>query len=220
MRLSLETLRLKYRNKIYIPLMRDHRKKKLHLQDFTIISNNCWAGTVYESVNMRKLSPTVGMFIMPEDYLRFIARLDYYLDQPLTFIQPDESKWKDVLKDNPEWGKWVIGKLQDVELQMLHYHDEEEARRKWEDRVRRVNRDCLIFKFNDQNGASAEHIRQFVELPLKNKLCFAADPRLCIGDCVVFIRHPRGNSGGVKASREPIGRKNEMDLIAYLNQLA
>ena len=37
----------------------DYRKKKLKSTDFTIISNNCWGGMIYESYNLPKESPTV-----------------------------------------------------------------------------------------------------------------------------------------------------------------
>lgn len=41
----------------------DWRKKQLKSTDFTIISNNCWGGMIYESYNLPKESPTVGMFL-------------------------------------------------------------------------------------------------------------------------------------------------------------
>ena len=96
--LNEETLRLKFRTQIYLPLTRNMRRKKLKDENFTIISNNCWGGTIYESYGIKKMSPTVGMFIMPEDYLKFIANFDYYVSQPLEFIYPDHSKWKEKLQ--------------------------------------------------------------------------------------------------------------------------
>ncbi len=32
----------------------NHRKKQLKSTDFTIISNNCWGGMIYESYNLQK----------------------------------------------------------------------------------------------------------------------------------------------------------------------
>lgn len=43
------------------------------MREFTIISNNCWGGTVYESYGLPKQSPTVGMFVMPRDFETFDA---------------------------------------------------------------------------------------------------------------------------------------------------
>lgn len=51
------------------------RQKKLLGKDFTIISNNCWGGMIYESYNLPKNSPTVGLFFFAEDYIRFLKDL-------------------------------------------------------------------------------------------------------------------------------------------------
>ena len=59
---SIEGFRIKFRNIIYIPLTGKWRGRKLKNRDFTIISNNCWGGTVYEAHNLQKQSPTVGLF--------------------------------------------------------------------------------------------------------------------------------------------------------------
>ena len=47
------------------------RKRKLFNKNFTIISNNCWAGWVYRRYNIEYKTPTVGLFIMPDDYMIF-----------------------------------------------------------------------------------------------------------------------------------------------------
>lgn len=214
-----ETIRLKIRNKVYLPLTKNLRRKKLKDNNFTIISNNCWGGTVYESYGIKKLSPTVGMFIMPEDYLKFVADLDYYLKQPLEFIDPDDSKWREILQEKSNWKTYLIGRIGDIELQMLHHHNEDVARRKWESRIKRVNKNRLIFKFNDQNGATREQIERFMELPLEHKLCFVATQECKVNDDVIFIKQPRKYSEGVKASREPFGKSRYIDLTKYINNI-
>lgn len=197
--LNKETFRLKFRNMIYLPLTKNARRKTLKNENFTIISNKCWGGTVYESYGIRKLSPTVGMFIMPEDYLKFVSNLDYYLEQPLEFIEPDDSKWKETLQEKSNWRTYLIARLGDIELQMLHHHDEAVARRKWEDRIKRVNKERLIFKFNDQNGATKEQIERFMQLPIKHKLCFVATPEYKVNKDVIFVKQPRKYSGGYQS---------------------
>lgn len=221
MKLSRETIRLKIRNKIYIPLTAAGRKKKLLSDDFTIISNNCWGGTVYESYGMKKMSPTVGMFIMPSDFIRLAGNLKEYLEKPLVFISPDESKWRDALCHKENWGTYLIAQLGDIELHMLHYHDRETAERKWNSRVKRVNYDRLLFKFNDQNGCSLEEIKEFLALPVPNKLCFVCRREWKLSDQVIWIRQPaRDSRDGVKASREPFGKSGYLDLTSYLNHLS
>lgn len=59
-----EGLRLKVL-KVRRNLFADIRRKGLENTDFTIISNNCWGGMVYESYNLPKQSPTVDYFLWP-----------------------------------------------------------------------------------------------------------------------------------------------------------
>lgn len=69
--MTYEGLRLKilgFRRKKFSAL----RKKQINKDRFTIISNNCWGGEVYESYNLIKQSPTVGLFFMASDYIKFI----------------------------------------------------------------------------------------------------------------------------------------------------
>ncbi len=218
--MDIETIRLKFRNNIWLPTFKNIRRRKLKNANFTIISNNCWGGTIYESYGIRKLSPTVGMFIMPDDYLQLIENLDYYLDQPLNFIDPNDSKWKNLLDEKRNWKTYPIARLDNIELHMLHYHDVQIARRKWEARVKRVNRDKMIVKFNDQNGASLSHIKKFAELPIKNKLCFVADERLKVSPDVIYIKQPKRYSGnGIKASYEPFGKSRYIDINRFINRM-
>lgn len=61
----------------------DYRKKKLKSTDFTIISNNCWGGMIYESYNLPKESPTVGMFFIAKDYIEFLSDIKGYVNGKL-----------------------------------------------------------------------------------------------------------------------------------------
>ena len=74
---NIEGIRLKI-NKFFRLTFAKKRNKKLKNKNFTIISNNCWGGMIYESYNLRKDSPTIGLFIMPKDYIKFIKNLKKY----------------------------------------------------------------------------------------------------------------------------------------------
>ena len=87
--------------------------KKLLGKDFTIISNNCWGGMIYESYNLPKNSPTVGLFFFAEDYIRFLKDLKGFVTAPLKFITPEDSKWKTrpELVNDKRFGHYPIGQL-------------------------------------------------------------------------------------------------------------
>lgn len=48
------------------------RRMKLNRADFTVISNNCWAGSVYRYFGLPYLSPTAGLYFFASDYIKFI----------------------------------------------------------------------------------------------------------------------------------------------------
>lgn len=199
----------------------DYRRRKLNNPDFTIISNNCWGGMIYESYNLPKKSPTVGLFFMAEDYIKFIYDLKGYFAADLTFIAPEESKWKDALKvsGNKRYGTYPVGKLKDIEIFFLHYHSEQEAKEKWERRIKRINWDRLLVKFNDQNGCTTEDAKNFMELPLKNKLFFTCKewPQISGGGYTFIRQFPKYDY--IMASYEPFGKSKYIDINDVINSL-
>ena len=101
------------------------RKKK----DFTIISNNCWAGKVYQYYKLPYFSPTVGLYFYADDYIRFIKNLKYYISLDLQFISVDESKYCKDLYGRKQ-NHVPLAKLDDIEIVFLHYKTNEEAEEK------------------------------------------------------------------------------------------
>lgn len=107
----IEGIRLRLR-KIQI-----HRHALTHHSDirdgnFTIISNNCWGGQIYESFGLQKQTPTVGLFMFAEDYLAFCTHLAECLTLPLEFIEPSDSKWISMPQLQDErYGQYPVGRL-------------------------------------------------------------------------------------------------------------
>ena len=197
------------------------RTRLLNKTSFTIISNNCWGGEVYEYYGLQKQSPTVGLFFMADDYIKFLSDLKGFVEADLSFISPEESKWKDYWsgKDN-RFGQFPIGKLQNrggvqIEIFFLHYDSEQQAKEKWVRRCDRIDWENLIVKFNDQNGCNQDHIDQFLNLPFKNKLFFTVRSWTHSNhDCYQF-QQPKGDF--ILASYEPFGRNKTIDVTAYIN---
>lgn len=221
--MTYEGFRLKLRNKVILPLTCKSRRKKLNNENFTIISNNCWGGTIYESYGIKKQSPTVGMFFMASDYILFLKEIKKYLQTEMIFISPEESKWKRLLEKKDNWGKYPIARLEDIELHLLHYKcDEETIKKTWERRVKRINWDRLLVKFNDQNYCTHDDIEQFFELPYDNKIFFACkdenDDKTKFREEYVIIKQP-SKYKNVMASYEPYGKRNNIDITDIINHL-
>lgn len=171
-------------------------RRKLKNTDFTIISNNCWGGFVYQKYGLKYQSPTIGLFFIGNDYIKFCANLKYYINQPLKFISFKSSQNYELIKKSEI--EYPVAKLDDIEIYFMHYDSEEEALEKWERRVKRINLDRILFKLSQRKQEFEKRdIEEFMKLPLKNKVCFTYDefpetiliPELekCIGDEVTLI---------------------------------
>lgn len=197
------------------------RKSKLNKEKFTIISNNCWGGMIYESFNLIKQSPTVGLYILPHDYLKFISNIKWYLNQELIFIKPSESKngayIKNEIKDE-RFGTYPVAKLADIEIYFVHYTSEKTAIEKWNRRKTRINWDHILYKFNDQNGCTNEQLEQFLQLPLKNKIVFTVRNELKDSNDIVKLNNPLGLSY-VDTFNEPFGNNRFINIIKLINDL-
>ncbi len=143
-------------------------KRSITNSNFTVISNNCWGGRVYKYLGLPYLTPTAGLYFFADDYLKFISNLHYYVNLPLRFINPEESKYYDELVSRGDTNR-PIGVLDDVEIVFRHYNSKEEAQEKWNRRKQRINYDNIIFKFSRKYRCTEKELRIFDSLPFKNK---------------------------------------------------
>ena len=213
--MTYEGIRIKLR-RTYFKKTKNFRRKKINSDDFTIISNNCWGGLVYQSYGLKYNTPTAGLFFMAEDYIKFISDMKNYLNMELHFIEPKESHSYEVIKNKSNFGTYPIGCLGDVEIHFLHYKTPEEAKEKWERRAKRINYDKILYKYNDQNNCSRELLEKFSKLPFKNKICFTCkDYNL---ENTVYIKSAKRYSE-IKASYEPIGKSKYININELINKL-
>lgn len=161
------------------------RNLSLKSDKFTIISNNCWGGLVYQRYNLPYNTPTVGLYFFADDYIKFVSDLDYYLSLKLNFIDVEKSRHYEVLQRRGELDV-PIGILDDVEIVFLHYKDKEEAFNKWERRKTRVDRSNLIIKFSEMNQCTDQHLARFNNLPYNIKFVFTHNIRPDIESSVVY----------------------------------
>lgn len=154
--------------KFFYEIRRFFVKKSIKNKNFSVISNNCWAGRVYQYLDMPYLSPTAGLYFFAPDYIKFVSDLRRYLSTELRFIEAENSKYYDELIRREQTDK-PIGILDDVEIVFLHYKTKEEAAEKWNRRKERVNFDNIIIKFSRMNLCTDKEIEEFDSIPLKNK---------------------------------------------------
>ena len=107
-----------------------NKRLKLKNKNISIISSNCIGGVIYSEIGTRFLSPTINLYIMPSDFVKFVSNLKLYLESELEFIDENSN--------------FPIAKLIDIKIYFMHYNSEEEAREKWNERKKRVNYDNIF----------------------------------------------------------------------------
>ena len=188
------------------------RRKKINNTDFTIISNNCWAGDVYRYFGLPYQTPTAGLYFWSEDYMRFIRNLPYYLQCELKFIPLSESRYKDELIEKGETNV-PIGRLDDIEVVFLHYPTEEEAREKWVRRAKRVNFDNIILKHGLQNLCTEDHLKEFSELNFGKKIAFYNKPT-----DMPSVVYYRGYENEDSLGSDINDYRKFVDIVKFINQ--
>ena len=150
------------------------RRLKIKHKDFCIISNNCWGGTIYQYFGIEYNTPTVGLYFGTEDFVKFAADLRHYMEQELVFI-PWESTTSYEFLRKIDQKPFPVARLDDIEIYFMHYDSPEEALEKWNKRKKRINYNRLLFKISDRGNCPREVIKKFLDLPVKNKICFSCD---------------------------------------------
>ncbi len=183
-------------------------KKRLKQKNVSIIASNCVGAVISKELGMRFNSPTVNLFMMAPDFLKFVSNLKYYIDMDLEQVD-------DALCNYP------VGKLDDVIIHFLHYQTFEQAKEKWEERCKRVDYSNLYFIMSERDGCTYDIIKQFDALPYKNKVVFTAKeyPEIV---CAVHIKNselPSEEVGDLCAYMGKKGGKRVIDQYDYVSFL-
>lgn len=136
------------------------RRIGLDCNDFTIISNNCTGGYVYQYYGVAYNTPTEGLYFTTEDYLRIIQRPKYYFKHKVELIDPHES----VLAKAGGKIEHPVGKIDDIEIYFLHYPDPDEALSKWYRRCSRINYNKMFFLLTETELMRNNHLHQFSDI--------------------------------------------------------
>lgn len=138
-------------------------KQKLVNDNFSIISSNCVAGVIYHDLGKKFLSPTINLYFESKDFIKFLKNMDYYVSLKL---EEDFDKKYD----------YPVAKLGDLKLYCVHYDSFEEVKIKWEERCKRINKNNLFVIMCERDFCSETEIKEFDELPYKNKIIFVSRP--------------------------------------------
>ena len=120
-------------------------KLKNKNKDFTIISQNCVGGLIYNNFNLPFLTPTINLFIEGEDFVKLVENLKYYMS-----IKPEaiNDEYIDPIDSNVRFPKI---RIDDIEISCMHYKNCNEAIEAWERRKKRINYEKIYVIGNSWN---------------------------------------------------------------------
>ena len=137
---------------------------KLKENNITIISNNCWGGTIYNTLGLECLSPFKNLFLKDDSYLCMLNNLEYYMN-----CEPVFKEWG---TDPHTRKKYPILRLDDVLVHCNHDIVPESAIENWNRRQKKMNMDNLFIEMYTDN---IENAKRFIQLEkYKQKICFVS----------------------------------------------
>lgn len=147
--------------------------KRLGLKNrsFTIISNNCTVGYIYQYYGIAYNSPTAGLLFDACVFLKICRNPKHYFSQIPRLIELEECQHAGILKKMGHWGSYPVAVVDDIEIYFMHYPTREEALDKWTRRCKRIRYDNMVFMLTENETCTEDIIRQFCKLPAKNKIC-------------------------------------------------
>ena len=137
------------------------RRKGLKNRGFSIIANNCGGGYVVDYFGLQYNSPTEGLLIELNEYVKFCLNLKHYLSCELVFIKPEESIHKDIYGGLEKFGAYPIAKCDDIEIHFLHYPSVEDAKSKWVRRSKRVNYDNYLVLLFEAEYSQLDDLKKY-----------------------------------------------------------
>ena len=188
--------------------LNSENKKRLSNTNFTILCNNCVGGVILHELGERFNSPTVNLFFGAEDYIKFLEKLDYYLSRTLVEVQSDKG--------------YPVAKLDDITIYFMHYPSFDEAKRTWEKRVKRINKDNMYVIMVQQTRCTENLLEKFDNLPYEHKVAFVSKKMENI-KCSYYIPFSEQTNGEVRDLCAYKGRFtgrrwiDDFDYVSFLN---
>lgn len=131
------------------------RNHSIKNKDFTIISNNCIGGVIYHSLKLQFLSPTINLWFYPEDFLKFVENLNHYLQLEMVEVSTELP--------------YPVGLLGDIFIYFQHYSSFEEAKKKWDERKKRMTKKIVVF-MTETEEFKESYFARFEKLTYKRVL--------------------------------------------------
>ena len=140
----------------------------------SIISNNCFAGRIYQDFNLPYNSPTAGLYMFYPDYINFLLNLEDNLKGKLEFVRKSKYELGNKRIDESKHFYPIAILNGTIEIHFLHYKSEKEAESKWYRRANRVDFNNIVIFGAELDLCRSDDISIFDKLDFENKFFFTA----------------------------------------------
>ncbi len=185
-------------------------KKRLEIKDFSLITNNCVGGVIYNNLGLKFTSPTVNLYILDEDYILFC-------EHACDFIK------NGVLKERQSEFSYPSGELTcssgKITIYFMHYSSFQEAESKWQERCKRVNFDNLCFIYEVTDKFDEVLAERFLSLPYK-KAIITANKSIKNTLCKYISVNKKFEFGVLLQYKSKLSAKrwlDDWDYVSFLN---
>lgn len=190
------------------PIQNFINRKRLKMENFTIICSTCAGGIIYNRLGKKFLSPTVNLWFTDKDLQKIAGDLRHYMNTELVFVEDSSVNYP-------------VAMLDDVRIYFNHADTAEEAREIWNRRRERVNYDN-IWLISCDRGLDYEDIKAFGNLPAKGKVLFTAKEYPEFDYCLFFKEYEgRDSVGEYMSNHTPIldhfVYEKYFDYVRWLN---
>ncbi len=147
-----------------VPYFNFQKYDLLKKQKISIVSNNCWGGIIYKTLNMECMSPFKNVSFSSNDYLKILNNLRHYLH-----VDP---VWKGKMQLDVNQNREVpMLELDDVMIKCNHDFDAKEAIQKWKRRRDKFNWDNILVEMYTDDPAVEKAFGTISE-KYKKRICF------------------------------------------------
>lgn len=188
--------------------LNQQQRQKLHNTTPSVLASNCTGAFMLHDLGLQFRSPFVNLYLSPKGFIAYLSDIAHYQSQPLQFL------------DNS--GKpYPVGKLGDLTLHFMHYHSEQEASEKWQERSKRIDFDNLFVMLTERDGCTYQDLQAFDRLPFANKVVFTHKPypEIASSFYIKGFEH-QGEVGDLFEYEGFRGKRyyDQFDYVAWFNQ--
>lgn len=185
----------------------ENNREKLTNLSPTLVCSNCTGGFIYHWLGLKFNSPFINLYLSDVDFVKALKQWDRFLS----------SK---IIEDKTSSYSYPVGTTIDgIKIHFMHYNSFEEAIEIWERRKQRIDNSNMGVMLTNWGGGQESVIRDFEELPFKNKVAFV-NREIPNTECTFVIKGKK-DLLNLHRTQKLNGRRfiDQFDYVSFINGL-